>query len=56
MKNLARLVAAAALATAAVLTAGGAAQADGGPIDWPVAPSSATDPGSAAAPARIDWP
>lgn len=41
MKNIARIVATAALATAAVLTAGAAAHADGGAIDWPVAPTSA---------------
>ncbi|MFD9411466.1 hypothetical protein ACFWBN_31205 [Streptomyces sp. NPDC059989] len=57
MKNIARLVATAALACAAVLTAGGAAQADGGDIDWPVAPTSTTAP-AAGGPAtgQIDWP
>ncbi|MFJ7589431.1 hypothetical protein ACIQZO_19040 [Streptomyces sp. NPDC097617] len=61
MRNIARLAATAALACAAVLTAGGAAQA--GPIDWPVAPASAAGPidwpvapGSAPAVALIDWP
>ncbi|MFJ3728442.1 hypothetical protein ACIPYQ_38565 [Streptomyces sp. NPDC090045] len=57
MKNIARLVATAALATAAVLTAGAAALADGGDIDWPVAPHAAGAP-AAPAPATtlIDWP
>ncbi|MFG2991737.1 hypothetical protein ACGFZK_20995 [Streptomyces sp. NPDC048257] len=64
MRNIARVAATAALVCAAVLTAGGAAQA-AGPIDWPVAPASAAGPidwpvapGSApaAATALIDWP
>lgn len=62
MRNIARVVATAALATAAVLTAGGVAAADGGgSIDWPVAPVSVSAAPQAAAvtvPAagRIDWP
>ncbi|MFE6839554.1 hypothetical protein ACFVFI_32605 [Streptomyces sp. NPDC057705] len=59
MKNIARLVATAALATAAVLTAGAAAHADGGDIDWPVAPASAgtpATPGTGPATTLIDWP
>ncbi|MFG2877467.1 hypothetical protein ACGFYU_21145 [Streptomyces sp. NPDC048337] len=57
MKNIARLVATAALAAAAVLTAGGVAQADGGNIDWPVAPASTAAPAAGApATAQIDWP
>ncbi|MEV6954780.1 hypothetical protein [Streptomyces sp. NPDC051183] len=51
MKNIARVFATTALVGFAVLTAGGVAQADGGPgTDWPVAPASATPgPGT-------DWP
>ncbi|MEU7601298.1 hypothetical protein AB0B78_20325 [Streptomyces sp. NPDC040724] len=56
MKNIARLVATAALATAAVLTAGAAAHADGGDIDWPVAPHAAGAPAAAPATTLIDWP
>ncbi|WP_405827039.1 MULTISPECIES: hypothetical protein [unclassified Streptomyces] len=59
MKNIARLVATAALATTAVLTAGAAAHADGGDIDWPVAPASAgapAAPGTGPATTLIDWP
>ncbi|OKK14686.1 hypothetical protein AMK16_29410 [Streptomyces sp. CB00455] len=59
MKNIARIVATAALAGAAVLTAGGAAHADGGAIDWPVPPTSAaapTVPGTGPLTGRIDWP
>ncbi|MDX3539564.1 hypothetical protein PV721_35620 [Streptomyces sp. MB09-01] len=59
MKNIARIVATAALTAAAVLTAGAAAHADGDAIDWPVAPASAGAPAAPAtgpATALIDWP
>ncbi|MET9958571.1 hypothetical protein ABZ128_05695 [Streptomyces sp. NPDC006326] len=52
MKTIARVVATAALVSAAVLTAGGVAQADGGQIDWPVAPGTSAAPAGAG----IDWP
>ncbi|MEU9164191.1 hypothetical protein AB0D29_28475 [Streptomyces sp. NPDC048424] len=55
MKNIARIVATAALAATAVLTAGAAAHADGGPIDWPVPPTAAATPAGTAT-ALIDWP
>jgi hypothetical protein len=56
MKNFAaRLAATTALVGAAVLTAGGVAHADGGAIDWPVPPTSATAPAAPGTPA-IDWP
>lgn len=62
MKNIARLVATAALVGAAVLTAGGAASADEAPkIGWPVAPPTApvapgTAPAAGAATNDIGWP
>ncbi|WP_158754716.1 hypothetical protein [Streptomyces sp. NRRL F-2580] len=57
MKNIARVVATAALVATAVLTAGAAAHADGGAIDWPVPPTSAgTAAATGPATALIDWP
>ncbi|MFE9932622.1 hypothetical protein [Streptomyces sp. NPDC005533] len=57
MKNIARVVATAALVATAVLTAGAAAHADGGAIDWPVPPTSAGTPATTGpATALIDWP
>ncbi|MFJ6797991.1 hypothetical protein [Streptomyces sp. NPDC091268] len=51
MKNIARVFATTALVGAAVLTAGGIAQADSGPnTDWPFAAAAApSGPGT-------DWP
>ncbi|MFJ4781454.1 hypothetical protein [Streptomyces sp. NPDC088762] len=56
MKNIARLFATAAFVCAAVFTAGGVAQADGGAIDWPVPPTSTTGPAAGPATGQIDWP
>ncbi|MET9324308.1 hypothetical protein ABZX75_29710 [Streptomyces sp. NPDC003038] len=56
MKNIARLVATAALLGAAVLTVGGAAHADGGDIDWPAAPAPAAAPAPGQSAEQIDWP
>ncbi|MEV8536834.1 hypothetical protein [Streptomyces sp. NPDC051211] len=62
MKNIARIVATAALVGAAVLTAGGVASADDAPqIGWPVAPPTApavpgADPAVADSTNDIGWP
>ncbi|WP_330335495.1 hypothetical protein OHS33_38080 (plasmid) [Streptomyces sp. NBC_00536] len=54
MKNIARLIATATLVGAAVLTAGGVANADGGTdIGWPVAPPTAPAPTPTP---NIGWP
>ncbi|MFJ7208324.1 hypothetical protein ACIQWR_32945 [Streptomyces sp. NPDC098789] len=57
MKNIARLIATAALAAAALLTAGGIANADGGDgIGWPVAPPTGVTAVADGGSENIGWP
>ncbi|MET9697440.1 hypothetical protein ABZY31_10995 [Streptomyces sp. NPDC006529] len=57
MKNIARLIASAALVSAAVLTVGGVAHADGGTdIGWPVAPPTGVTAVTDGAATDIGWP
>ncbi|MFI5986706.1 hypothetical protein ACIBEA_38330 [Streptomyces sp. NPDC051555] len=53
MKNIARLIATAALAAAALLTAGGIANAD---IGWPVAPPTGVTAVADGGSENIGWP